>query len=362
MKLAIFGAKSIALGVCLALRRLYPEHKVETFLVSSLKGNPSVLAGIPVQEVQSFRNKGMHVLVATPEDMHSDIIDFLEMQGFYHYICIDSHKESILMEKYFEKSNIFPSVHKLTVGNEKAKLQIYQAKFYKDKRLNNSYILPDWIVPIQAGTALTSIQVAEVTDCVGDNISKKNETYCELTVLYWLWKNRLLERCAAKNERISESSSAEYYGLFHYRRLLDIQNDDLYRMKKNGVDVILPYPLPHEPNIYEHHTRYVSEQEWKILIEVLEDLEPEYARAFPKILQQPYLYNYNMIIAKRDILRGYCEWLFPILKRTEELSTPKGWERADRYIGYLGENLLTLYFMFHADEWKIKHVGRKMLI
>lgn len=33
--------------------------------------------------------------------------------------------------------------------------------------------------------------------------------------------------------------------------------------------------------------------------------------------------------------------LFPILERTEQLSIPRGWERCDRYIGYLGENLMT---------------------
>ncbi|MCI8889418.1 MAG: DUF4422 domain-containing protein [Hungatella sp.] len=42
-----------------------------------------------------------------------------------------------------------------------------------------------------------------------------------------------------------------------------------------------------------------------------------------------------MFIAKEGIFRDYCDWLFPILRRTEELSSPKGWERADRYIGYL---------------------------
>ena len=90
--------------------------------------------------------------------------------------------------------------------------------------------------------------------------------------------------------------------------------------------------------------------------------QPEYAREFPAILKQPYLYNYNIIIARRNILRDYCEWPFPILERTEDLSKPRGWERADRYIGYLGENLLTLYFMYHTGEWNLKHVGRKMLI
>ena len=38
MKVLIFGAKSIALGVCEAVRVLYPDTNVMGFLVSSLPG------------------------------------------------------------------------------------------------------------------------------------------------------------------------------------------------------------------------------------------------------------------------------------------------------------------------------------
>ena len=73
------------------------------------------------------------------------------------------------------------------------------------------------------------------------------------------------------------------------------------------------------------------------------------------------MYNYNIIIAKAAVLQEYCEWLFPILERVEELSIPKGSERADRYIGYIGENLLTLYFLYHKDRMNLVHTGRIML-
>lgn len=69
-----------------------------------------------------------------------------------------------------------------------------------------------------------------------------------------------------------------------------------------------------------------------------------------------------MILVNRSVLNDYCEWLFPILARVEELSEPKGNERADRYIGYMGETLETLYFMYNADKLNVVHIGCKLLV
>lgn len=229
-------------------------------------------------------------------------------------------------------------------------LEVYVAKFYKDKPLQNARKYPKWIYPIQAGAALTEKRIVDILDNSGENISYKNANYCELTVLYWIWKNCIKEDEACK----------KYYGLFHYRRWLDLPDVNLEKINKNNVDVILPFPTVHEPDIREHHARYIKEPDWETVLGVLKELEPEYYAAYDKIFSQRYLYNYNILIAKAEVLKDYCEWLFPILECVEEISIPKGNERADRYIGYIGENLLTLYFMYHCSDLEIVHTGRIM--
>lgn len=111
-KLAIFGAKSIALGACLAVQHLYKEEfEIIGFLVSSKEGNPDILSGLPVYELESFSQKDACILIAIPEDAQGEVVRLLEEQGFHNHICVDSRKESELMEKYYSDMGIFRSIH-----------------------------------------------------------------------------------------------------------------------------------------------------------------------------------------------------------------------------------------------------------
>lgn len=356
----IYGARSLALGISTAIQILYPKFPVQGFLVTSLADNASTLAGLPVREIGEFaaccskeEKQHCHILIATPEDMHPEIVAILEQYGFFHYTCMDSRREARLMERYFAQIGRFKALHSLPMGPDRVNITIFAARSHRDKAMIQPYDLPEWVVPLQVGNSLTDQRVAKLADSTGENISAKNRNYCELTGLYWVWKNIL---------SAVERTDDDYFGLFHYRRILDITEYDLCRLKENKVDVVLQFPTLHEPNISEHHTRYVSESDWKAVEQALRELYPEYARAFPDIFSQPYFYNYNLILSKRQVLTDYCAWLFPILERVEELSVPQGAERADRYIGYLGENLMTLYFLYHAEDLNIFHTGRFMLV
>jgi len=373
MNIIIFGAQGMALGAYNSIKTLYgnpdcakKNHDVFCFIVSTATGNPVILSGVPVREISDVcseipreTREEYQVLICTPENIMDEIELLLEKNGFTNHKRMDSVSWAELQEKAFSQTKRFLPVSCLgnkreTVFSGIPSLQVFMAKFWKDKELKSAQELPDYFCPIQAGAANTEVRVAEVLDCTGDNISSRNGDYSELTALYWMWKHVLCDDGDCYGDR-------EYYGLAHYRRYLMLSEDDLRRLSANDIDVVLPYPMPYEPNIEMHHLRYLSDIEWNATMQALHELQPEYAAAIKDILKQEYMYNYNIVLAKRDVLNTYCSWLFPILQRIEEIKDPENTIPPNRYIGYIGETLETLYFMYNKEKLNIVHTGCRFL-
>ncbi len=360
-QIALYGAGMVAVSVYYAIKMLDTSCRITCFIVSEKEGNPSCIEGIPILSIDEFHREQETIVIAAPENHHKAITARLEERGIMDYLCVDSDREAALMERYYEAIGDFPTLRSYRVsaegGGMDGGLKICMARFHKDIPLENPYEPPSWIYPVQAGASLTDKRIGGLRDDLGDNISEKNGNYSELTAMYWMWKHR--EKLDCREDRESKEA---YLGLFHYRRILNFSEEDYLRVREHEIDVILPYPTIHAVSIHEHHRRYVTDSDWKAMTVAVRELAPEYAKVMEKIFSQPYFYNYNMFIARERIFDDFCSWMFPILERTEELSIPKGWERSDRYIGYLGENLVTLYFLYHRHEYRIAHTGRRILL
>ena len=358
MRYVIYGAQSIAYGAYKAIKELFPEQEILCFIVSEMGRNAHTLGGIPVMELNEFLKrtpseemKKIEVLIAVPENVMPDIVTNLERKEICNYVCLDSFRWAALVHNAFLRAGKYLPLAAYVVGHSRARLHVFKMIHFRDKPLKMKYSDPEYIQTLQVGTVVTPKMDTDFHDNKGDNISGKNGNYSELTGLYWIWKNKL---CRQEGD--------DYYGLVHYRRQLDLSDDDILRLKSNAIDAVLPYPMPYDPNIEAHHKRYLSEDEWRAVLEALRELYPEYAEAFKDILGQEYLYNYNIILAKREVLEKYCAWLFPILFRIEELNDSDGKKVSNRYIGYVGESLETLYFMYNKTKLKIAYTGIKFLV
>lgn len=186
----------------------------------------------------------------------------------------------------------------------------------------------DIYMPIQVGKALhPELDLGFQCDNTGDNISEKNGSYCELTALYWAWKNL---------------KDVDYIGLAHYRRYLDIKFDRIDHLKKNSI--ILAYPEYTSYSNFIHLTDGTTREDVYILFKYLEKYYPQYCK-----YAIDYLFNYNgwigcnLFLCERELFENYCSWLFSVLRQLEKYLKPSGYARLKRIYGYLGEVMLPIY-------------------
>lgn len=187
-----------------------------------------------------------------------------------------------------------------------------------------------------------------VRDNTGDNIAEKNTNYCELTALYWLWKN-----VDTKN-----------IGLCHYRRFFT-----KYIFTKK------PIPVAKAERLLTHYDIIVP-QTWILLgctvrnwflktdgkqkdldnlRKIIKKLSPEYIKAYDDVMNGNEAFYCNMFIMPKRLLNEYCEWLFSILFKLEKITDLTGYTATEaRIYGFLSERLFNVWVKKH--ELKIKYM------
>ena len=182
-------------------------------------------------------------------------------------------------------------------------------------------------------------------DNEGENIADKNATFCELTGLYWAWKN----------------VKAEIYGLCHYRRYMGSLLSPLSRMLKKkeeqiltepqievilrGYDVILPRKRQYWIETRESQYAHAHHIEDLQCVEgILAERYPEYLPDWKWMLGTRSGHICNMFIMRREQLDAYCTWLFDILFEAEKRLDLSSYNDNDRRaFGFLGERLLDVW-------------------
>ena len=181
-------------------------------------------------------------------------------------------------------------------------------------------------------------------DNTGDNISSKNPYYCELTGLYWAWKN----------------SKADYIGLCHYRRYFSAAKhipkteDEKFKVVLNSgqaekllstADVILPKKRNYFiETIYNHYKHTMFIEPFDIAGNVIKEKYPEYVYEFEQLKHTTKMHAFNMFIMKKELLDRYCTWLFDILGEVEKkVDTSQYSDFHKRFFGRISERLLDVW-------------------
>ena len=358
-QIVIYGARIVANEVANCLMGDPYRLTVDAFLVSEKQGNPDTLMGIPVitvAEGKEVYRDGL-VLVAVLERYFEEIMETLHTEGFSNIVPLtfESDLWSDIRGNYYRDLCLKQGKKYLTLEEELEKLPdtlqaagsaVYMAKCHVDRALREDVSVYEWETPIQVGAALTDNKICEIRDDTGENISVKNREYCELTALYWIWKNDIRSR---------------YAGLCHYRRHFDLDGMKLAKLEQSDIDVVLTIPILNFPNVRAAYLHDHCAEDWEIMLEAVRKLAPEYYDAADRLQKGVYYYAYNMFVARKEILDDYCAWLFPILAYCGEQCGRKEDIYQNRYIGFLAERLLSIYFLHHEADYKIVHARKHFL-
>lgn len=224
-------------------------------------------------------------------------------------------------------------------------LTVYVVKSVYDKKIENVLPPRTYEKEIQVGAALSDKRICPLSDDTGDNISCKNRQFCELTGLYWIWKH----------------SNNDYIGISHYRRRFDISVDAVKCLFEQNAGVIVTVPVINTAGIGAQYGITHSTHDWEILREEIHQISPEYDDGFRKVENQIYFHAYNMFIMRKDILRRFCDWMFPILFACEERIGIKEDPYQNRYPGFMSERMLNVFLYEHKDEYGI-YVANKLYL
>lgn len=334
----IYGAQVVAYGAYNAILHLC-KRKPECFVVSNLNNNPKEIDGISVLTLDSVQKEWL-VIVAVTELLQQEIVMTLAEQGYNNIFVLTQREEHLLMSEYYNSIGLFPGAE---VAKQKEKLVdfvLYEVGNHRDKPLSNPPKLLAYEKRIQAGAALTDIRIASLTDDFGDNISHKNKQYCEMSAVYWIWKN-------TKNA---------WTGIEHYRRHLHVKPE----MLGNEVDAFLPLPYMCYPCTVNQFRRFVSEDVLQLLLKTLEFLYPKQYSEYQRILYGQFQYTYNLVCARREVFEDYCNWFFSIVEYMEKHAEAVPEIKETRALSYVAEVLTNLYYMHNEKNWKLVHVEKSI--
>lgn len=210
---------------------------------------------------------------------------------------------------------------------------------------HKKYKMPDdkMYIPVQVGSEGKE-DIGFQKDNYGENISSKNAYFCELTGLYWAWKN--LEY--------------DYMGLSHYRRHFSVSKklpkdiegrvnsaikyEDVDEIL-NNTDIILPKKRKYYiENLYSHYEHTMHIEPLNETKKIIREKCPEYLEEFEKLHKRTSAHMFNMFIMKKEILNDYCTWLFDILFELEKRIPPEQYDKFHaRYLGRISELLLDVW-------------------
>lgn len=219
---------------------------------------------------------------------------------------------------------------------------------------------------VRAGSVFhTGTDVREMLrDDMGEHISDKNKSYCELTTQYWAWKNQ----------------KADYYGFCHYRRYFSFNpkkmrtadcgclvypnlssqvqtklgmEEQQIREYVKGYDFLIAQGIPMSALaadcVYDHYQKApgLYRKDLDLMLTIMHEKYPQMDGSAKKYMRGRTFYPCNMFIMKAELFFEYAAMLFDILAEFDKRCDMARYSRESlRTPGHLGERVLGIFYTY----------------
>ena len=197
-----------------------------------------------------------------------------------------------------------------------------------------------------------------IGDDTGDNISHLNRYFCELTGIYWAYKN------------YDKLGNPDYIGFMHYRRqfvfdenhepkwdIFNRYNNKYFILKKDydkklaklldEYDVLVAYKASFAETVEEQYKNcpFHTEKDFDDLKQFIKERYSKDFNVFNDYIHGHEAYFANMFIMKKDLFFQYCEFLFDICFGIHKNLNYKDRDsQALRAVGFLSETITGFYY------------------
>lgn len=355
----IAGAHSRGRTLGTYLTKLYPEIKIAAYLYDNGEPNRAEIGGVPVIyfDEKTELDRSFPVYLGTRGEFHAKLEEKLRRMGMNEIIPVTPELDIELRNRFlplyfaglgrkYERLDGIPGFAQSPgTGRISESACIYVARSVHDRPLEKPYALSPLHREIQAGAALSDEGICGLADDEGENISGFNRQFCELTAMYWIWKN----------------APQDIVGLEHYRRHFLLGDGWEKKMRETDIDAILPTPLYVAPSVAQNYMERHISSDWDFMMGYMKQTHPDYYGEALRFFGGGIYSPCNMFIMRKEILDELCAWLFPIIFACAE----RGGERADayqnRYPGFLSERLVSLFFEKNRGRHRIVYADKNFL-
>jgi hypothetical protein len=204
----------------------------------------------------------------------------------------------------------------LGISNDSVDIFICTHKDFSTAPINKTYT-------ILHGDEKVNIPLRQISEGkTGDTINDLQHAYSECSRMYWIWKNYKLK---------------DYVGFCHYRRYFEFYNK-LPNIKalidKHGI-ITTKLGSFEKMSVREQYAMYHCVNDLDLVTEIINVNYHDQYDAFIKYLNGNYIYLWNMFIMKSDMFNKYCEFLFGVMRKFDEI---RGFKTSDDVRNYVNEH------------------------